>query len=524
LSGPVIFDVVIPTSGRPTLGPLLDALHGPGTVTGRIVVVDDRAGGGGPLPGLPGGGRVHVEVLRGRARGPAAARNDGWRACDAPWIVFLDDDVVPAPGWGRAVQQDIGVIDPSVGGVQGRIEVPRPTRRRPTDSERNTIGLERARWATADIAYRTCVLEEVGGFDERFRRAYREDADLGLRVVGAGFSITQGTRRVLHPVRPSGRWASVRAQAGNADDVLMRALHGAGWRAAAGAPRGRRTRHVAVAASGLAAIAALRAGRRRAACLTGAAWVAGTAELAWARIAPGPRGPSEVWTMVATSIALPFAAAGWSLWGLLRVPWSLSLTAAPAPRRQRAPGPPRRPALGSTDEAAPPEAVLFDRDGTLVEDVPYNGDPALVRPMPGAREALEQLRIRGIRTAVVSNQSGVARGLISRADVAAVNRRMEELLGPLGPFVVCPHGPDEGCECRKPAPGMVRRAAAELGIDPSRCAVVGDIGADVEAAEAAGARAVLVPTPRTLSDEIDSASEVAPDLLTAVELLIGIER
>ena len=166
------------------------------------------------------------------------------------------------------------------------------------------------------------------------------------------------------------------------------------------------------------------------------------------------------------------------------------------------------------------EAVLLDRDGTLVVDVPYNGDPDRVVPMPGAREALERLRAAGLPLAVVSNQSGVARGLLTQGEVAAVNRRVEELLGPLGPMLVCPHGPDEGCACRKPRPGLVLRAAERLGIAPERCAVVGDIGADVEAARAAGARGVLVPTPVTRGEEVARAPEVAPDLGAAVDLLL----
>src|SRR4051812_48113766 len=123
-----------------------------------------------------------------------------------------------------------------------------------------------------------------------------------------------------------------------------------------------------------------------------------------------------------------------------------------------------------------PEAVLLDRDGTLVIDVPYNGDPDKVEPMPGAKEALERLRGAGVATAVVSNQSGIGRGLVTRDQVQAVNRRVEELLGPLGPWVLCPHRPDEGCECRKPAPGLIIQAARSLGVEPERCAVVGDVG------------------------------------------------
>ncbi len=97
--------------------------------------------------------------------------------------------------------------------------------------------------------------------------------------------------------------------------------------------------------------------------------------------------------------------------------------------------------------------------------------------------------------------------------------RMEALLGPLGPLEYCPHGPDDGCACRKPAPGLIQRAAARLGVDPSECAVVGDIGADVEAALAAGARPILVPTPVTRSEEVAAAPETARDLADALDRL-----
>ena len=171
--------------------------------------------------------------------------------------------------------------------------------------------------------------------------------------------------------------------------------------------------------------------------------------------------------------------------------------------------------------AETPAAVFLDRDGTLVEDVPYNADPARVVPVPGAADALARLRAAGVPLALVSNQSGVARGLMTLDQVEAVNRRVEELLGPIGPWLVCPHGPDDGCACRKPEPGLVLAAAAALGVDPADCVVIGDIGADVDAARAAGARAILVPTEATRPEEVAAAPEVAETLEAAVDLLIG---
>lgn len=166
-----------------------------------------------------------------------------------------------------------------------------------------------------------------------------------------------------------------------------------------------------------------------------------------------------------------------------------------------------------------PRAVLFDRDGTLVVDVPYNGDPSLVEPMPGAHGVIAALRSAGVLVGVVTNQSGIARGLLTRDQVDAVNTRIDAELGPFDDWRVCPHGPDDGCRCRKPRPGMVLDAARSLGLSPSQVAVVGDIGADVGAAVAAGARGVLVPTPVTRSDEVVAAELVAADLVGAVRIL-----
>jgi histidinol-phosphate phosphatase family protein len=166
--------------------------------------------------------------------------------------------------------------------------------------------------------------------------------------------------------------------------------------------------------------------------------------------------------------------------------------------------------------------VLFDRDGTLVHDVPYNGDPALVAPVVGARAVLDRLRAAGLPVGVVTNQSGIGRGLLTLAQVRAVNAAVEEQLGPFDTWQVCPHAPEDGCPCRKPAPGMVVAGAAALGLPTSAVAVIGDIGADVEAARAAGAYGMLVPTPVTLPAEVEAAPVVAPDLSAAVDRLLAL--
>ena len=318
---PPSIDVVVPTTGRPSLYRLLGALavaHGP--LPERLLLVHDRKDGGArlALERCPARLAPRVETLRGAGTGPAAARNLGWRASSAEWVSFLDDDVVPAVDWPARLVDDLAGLGDGVAGSQGRLEVPLARDRQPTDWERNVKNLEGARWATADMAYRRSALERVGGFDERFRRAYREDADLALRMAAAGYRLVRGSRLVTHPVGPADRWVSVRLQAGNADDVLMDALHGRGWRAAAGGAEGRFRRHVGTTVAGALALGGLAAGRRRVAASAAAAWVAGTVELAWARIAPGPRTADELATMVATSILIPPAATLYRLAGHLR--------------------------------------------------------------------------------------------------------------------------------------------------------------------------------------------------------------
>ncbi|MCU1657115.1 MAG: hydrolase, HAD-superfamily, subfamily [Pseudonocardiales bacterium] len=494
--------IVIATIGRPSLTRLLIALAASdGPRPDALVLVDDRRRPQAELVdrlGLPGWTAELLQVRRSGGRGPAAARNVGWRSVDTDWVVFLDDDVRVTPLWLGQLAADLQVLDPDVAASQGRISVPRPPRRRPTDWERGTAGLETASWITADIAYRRAVLRELHGFDERFRRAYREDADLALRALAAGYRLTVGQRRTIHPVRPAPWWASIAQQRGNADDALMRALHGAAWHRRVGAVVGRRPRHLATTAAGLAAVVGAVTRRRRLTAWAAASWIAATAEFTRARIAPGPRSADELARMLATSAVIPPVASWHWLDGLRRY------------RRSR-PWP-------ATD--GPVDAVLVDRDGTIVRDVPYNGEPALVEPMPGARAALDRLRAAGIRVGVITNQSGIARGQLTMPQVTAVNARVDELLGPFADWQVCPHGPDDGCSCRKPRPGMVVAAARALGVDVRRCLVVGDTGADVAAARAAGADAVLVPNDATRREEIAAAPRVFRGLTEAVDALL----
>ena len=207
--------IVIPTVGRPSLDELLSRLRtqiAAAPVPVEVILADDRD----------------------ERRGPAAARNKGWHQARYPWIAFLDDDVLPPADWLARLVTDLRQ-PPDVGGVQGGIVVPAGD----DDWAANTAGLERAVWATADMAYRRAALAEVGGFDERFPRAYREDADLAYRVTRLGYRLVLGERRTTHPVRAESPWVSLRGQRGNADDALLRRLWGPQWHDLLAAPRGR---------------------------------------------------------------------------------------------------------------------------------------------------------------------------------------------------------------------------------------------------------------------------------------------
>jgi glycosyltransferase involved in cell wall biosynthesis len=337
--------IVVPTIGRPSLRRLLGALapaDGVLPLPMELILVDDRRQHGPPLtPWVPAGLLPVCRVVDGRGAGPAAARNTGWRAAAYPWVAFLDDDVVPEPEWLSRLGEDLDVdtegdIAGAVVGVQGLVEVPLPADRPPTDWERVTHGLSQARWITADMAYRRDALAAVGGFDERFPRAFREDADVAWRLRRAGGRLVVGRRRVSHPVRPESAWVSLRTQLGNADDALLRRLYGHGWQARLQVPVGRRHRHAAITAAGAVAAVAALAGQlaggqpgrasRTVAGLAAAAWLAGTAEFAAARIAPGPATPGELTRMAVTSVLIPPLASLHWLRGWLRHrharPWS----------------------------------------------------------------------------------------------------------------------------------------------------------------------------------------------------------
>lgn len=150
-----------------------------------------------------------------------------------------------------------------------------------------------------------------------------------------------------------------------------------------------------------------------------------------------------------------------------------------------------------TASAAAP-FLFLDRDGTLIVEKHYLADPSGVELCAGAAEGLRRLQGAGFRLVMISNQSGIARGILTEAKVRAVNARMAELLAPHGVTFAalywCPHGPNGTCTCRKPAPGMIHRAVTELGGDLRNAWVIGDRVADLDLARGLGLPSLLVRT------------------------------
>ena len=182
-------------------------------------------------------------------------------------------------------------------------------------------------------------------------------------------------------------------------------------------------------------------------------------------------------------------------------------------------------------------AVFLDKDGTLVEDVPYNVEPDRIRLTPGALDGLARLAACGFALVVISNQSGVARGLFAEAALEAVWDRLRALVAPAGvafeAIHYCPHHPGGSvasyareCDCRKPAPGMIRRAAAERGLDLARSWMVGDILDDVEAGRRAGVRTVLIDNGNETEWALSRQRlphHLAPDLATAARIIEAVD-
>lgn len=170
--------------------------------------------------------------------------------------------------------------------------------------------------------------------------------------------------------------------------------------------------------------------------------------------------------------------------------------------------------------------MLLDRDGTIIAEKHYLSNPDDVELLEGAAEGLRLLYDSGFGLIVVSNQSGIGRGLFTPSELLRVELRLRWMLKAKGigveAFYYCPHTPEENCDCRKPQPGLATRAAADFGFDPQNCWIIGDKPADIELAAAAGARGILVRTGYGAIHEAQglAADHVSDNLLEAAKFLL----
>ncbi len=172
--------------------------------------------------------------------------------------------------------------------------------------------------------------------------------------------------------------------------------------------------------------------------------------------------------------------------------------------------------------------IALDRDGTVIREAEFLHDPEGVELLPGVAEALTLFQDKGFTLVIITNQSGVGRGYFSEEAMRATNDRVVELLAEKGICIagmyVCPHAPDSGCTCRKPAPGLLKQMAHELDLKLADGVVIGDKASDVNLARAVGAKGILVRTgygKKTEAEEKCAPDHVVDDLLSAARVICG---
>jgi len=248
-------------------------------------------------------------ILAEDTQGPAAARNKGWQAAMGGVIAFTDDDTIPDREW---LVEGLKALRPEMAAVTGRVVVPTP--RRPTDFQRMTHGLEKAEFVTANVFVRREALRVLGGFDERFKRAWREDSDLQFNILRAGWSIGWAPEaRVQHPARPAPWGVSLGQQRNVFFDALLYKKH----------PRLYRLkirwlpplRYYAVVLAVLLALGALLSGHAVLGVLASLLALALCLGFALRRLKGASHAPRHVAEMVLTSLLIPFLAVFWRLAG-----------------------------------------------------------------------------------------------------------------------------------------------------------------------------------------------------------------
>lgn len=249
--------------------------------------------------------------VRGPRHGPAAARNVGWKSAGAPIIAFTDDDCVPDPAW---LREGLKSFADGVTAVRGRLIMPLPPV--PTDYELNASGLATAEFVTANCLCRRSALEDIGGFDESFTKAWREDSDLHFRLIKNGRVARSESAKVVHPVRPAEWGVSLRQQRNNLFEALLYKKHPRMYRQVLGARPP--WRYYAIVSAGAGAVALALTGRRRTALACAVLWAALTGRFMKRRLRGTSRAPRHVMEMAVTSALIPPVALYWRWRGAVR--------------------------------------------------------------------------------------------------------------------------------------------------------------------------------------------------------------
>ncbi len=256
--------------------------------------------------------RVIYVPVRGR-HGPAAARNAGWRAAGGAVVAFTDDDTIPDPGW---LMAGVGVLerDSELAAVAGQVVVPLPEA--PTDYQKNEAGLEGAEFVTANCFVRRSALDTVGGFDERFTAAWREDSDLQFRLFEMGARVGKVPEAVVvHHVRQAGWGISLKQQRKCLFDALLYRQHPVLYRRHIGSPP---WGYYGIVGSLVAVVWLAVAGWKSAALVPLAVWALLSGAFLRRRLRGTSRTPGHVAEMVVTSLLIPELSIFWRLYGALK--------------------------------------------------------------------------------------------------------------------------------------------------------------------------------------------------------------
>ena len=260
---------------------------------------------------LPGPPRLRY-LPAGHTQGPAAARNLGWQAARGEVIAFTDDDCIPSASW---LKNGLEAFEGGVVGVSGQIVVPIPAW--PTDYEKNVGALVRSQFVTANCFYALSVLQEVGGFDERFKLAWREDSDLYFRIVKGGYSLAYAPDAlVIHPVRAAPWGVSLGQQRKSMYNALVFKKHPRLYRERLQpAPP---WRYYAILGAVLVLLSGLLSGAGSITSLSGLLWFGLTANFCARRLRGTARTSNHIIEMILTSVLIPFLSVYWRLRGALK--------------------------------------------------------------------------------------------------------------------------------------------------------------------------------------------------------------